>query len=129
MAVNIFSPMPHLDELRIFINDQRPYIIGITETKIDSTIDNSHIEFEDYVVVRNERNRHGGDMAMYTRKSANYKLRKDLPYSEIESISIQVKVGNYRPFIVTSYKYRPSGKLVKYFYELDKLFNCMDQKL
>ena len=56
---------PHLDELRIFVSEQRPHIICITETKIDSTIDNSHIEIDDYVVVRNDRNRHGGDVAMY----------------------------------------------------------------
>ena len=42
MALNIFSLMPHLDQLRIFVNEQRPHIIGITETKIDSTIDNSY---------------------------------------------------------------------------------------
>ena len=41
MALNIFSLMPHLDELRVFISDNKPHIIGITETKIDSTIQNS----------------------------------------------------------------------------------------
>ena len=65
MALNIFSLMPHLDELRLFPSEQRPLIIGITETKIDSTIDNSHIEIDDYVVERNDRNRHGGGVAMY----------------------------------------------------------------
>ena len=89
MALNIFSLIPHLDELRIFQNEQRPHIIGITETKIDSTIDNSHIEIDDYVVERNDMNRHGGDVAMYIHKSVNYRLREDLFNSDIESISIQ----------------------------------------
>ena len=71
MALNIFSLMPHLDELRIFPSEQRAHITGITETK---TIDNSHIEIDDYVVERNDRNRHGGDVAMYIHKSVNYKL-------------------------------------------------------
>ena len=69
MAMNIFSLMPHLDELRIFMNEQRPHIIGITETKINSSTDNSHIEVDDYVVERNDRNTHGGGMAMYIHKS------------------------------------------------------------
>ena len=126
MALNIFSLlMAHLDELRIFISEHRPHIICITETKIDSTIDNSHIEIDDYVVVRNNRNRHGGGVAMYIHKTVNYKLREDIAFSEIESISIQVKVGNYKPFIVTSV-YRPPGKPVEYFNELDKLFNSID---
>ena len=87
MALNIFSLMPHLDELRIFLNEQRPHIIGITETKIES-----NIEIDDYVVERNDRNRHGGGVAMYIHKSVNYRLREDLSNSDIESISIQVKV-------------------------------------
>ena len=37
MALNIFSLMPHLDELRIFVTEKKPHIIGITETKIDSS--------------------------------------------------------------------------------------------
>ena len=102
MALKIFSLMPHLDELRIFVSEQRPHTICITETKTDSTIGNSHIEIDDYVVVRNDRNKHGGSVAMYIHKTVNYKLREDLAYSEIESISIRVKVGNYTPFIVTS---------------------------
>ena len=106
MALNIFSLMPHLDELRIFVSQQRPHIICITETKIDSTIDNSHVEIDDYVVVRNDRNGHSGGVAMYRHKTINYRLREDLAYSEIESVSMQVEVGNYKPFTVTSV-YRP----------------------
>ena len=52
-------------------------------------------------------------------------MREDLVYSEIESLSIQVKVGNYKPFIVTSV-YKPPRKPVEYFNELDKLFNSID---
>ena len=78
VALNIFFLIHHFDELRIFPNEQRPHIIGITETKIDSTIDNSHIEIEDNVVERNDRNRHGGGVAMYIHKSVNYRLREDL---------------------------------------------------
>ena len=106
--------MPHLDELRIFPNEQRPHIIGITETKIDSTIDNSHIEIDDYVVERNDRNRHGGSVVMYIRKSVNYGLREDLSNYDIKSISIQVKVCNYKLFIATSI-YRSPGIPVDYF--------------
>ena len=52
------SLMPHLYEQRVFVSEHRPHIICITETKTDSTIDNSHIEIDDYVVVRNDENGH-----------------------------------------------------------------------
>ena len=51
---------------------------------------------------------------MYIHKSIDYCLREDLLRLDIESISIQVKLGNYKPFIVTSL-YRPPGRPVAYF--------------
>ena len=68
MTLNTFSLMPHLDELRIFVSEKKPHIIGITDTKIDSSIDNSDIEIDDYVVVRNDRNKYGGGVATYIHK-------------------------------------------------------------
>ena len=62
---------------------------------------------------------------MYIHKSIDYFLREDLLRSDIESVSIQVKLGNYKPFIVTSL-YRPPGKPVAYFNELDNLFGTLD---
>ena len=70
--------MPHLDELRVFISDNKPHIIGITETKIDSTIQNIDIEIDDNVIERNDRAKHGGGVALYMRKSINYRLGEDL---------------------------------------------------
>ena len=55
---------------------------------------------DDYVVERNDRNKHGGGVPMYIHKSVNYRPREDLSNSDIESISIQVKVCNYKPFIL-----------------------------
>ena len=130
MALNIFSLMPHLDELRIFVSEKKPHIIGITETKINSSIDNSDNEIDDYVVVRNNRNKYGGGVEMYIHKSVNYQLREDLIRLTIESISVQVKKGNYKPFIVTTF-YRPPGKPVAYFNDIDTLFGtigCEDKE-
>ena len=123
MALNIFSLMPHLDELRVFISDNKPHIIGITETKIDSTIQNSDVEIDDYVIERNDRDKHGGGVALYIHKSINY--REDLQNTNVESISIQVKVGNYKPFLVTSI-YRPPGKTVNHFNDIDALFSIIE---
>ena len=123
MSLNIF----HLDELRIFVSEKKPRITGITETKIDSSIDDSDIEIDDYVVVRNDRDKYGGGVAMYIHKSINYQLREDLFRINIESISVQVKIGNYKPFIVTTL-YRPPGKPVAYFNDIDTLFGTIDSE-
>ena len=56
-----------------FLSEKKPHIISISETKTDSKIENSVIEnsmnenseIEDYVVERNDRNKHVGEVAMY----------------------------------------------------------------
>ena len=46
---------------------------------------------------------------------------------ELESVSIQVKNGKYKPFILTSI-YRPSGKPVSYFNDLGSLFDRIESQ-
>ena len=103
----------------------KPHIISISETKTDSMIENGVIKIDNYAVERNEKYKHDGGVTMYIHKSTDYCLQEDLLRSDIESISIQVKLGNYKPFIVTP-PYRPSGKPVACFNELNNLFGTLD---
>ena len=102
MSLNIFSLLPHIDELRILAADERPHVIGINETKIDSAIDDSHIAIDEYDVIRKDRNSVGGGVALYVHKSVDFKRCDDLIKSDIEAISAKIKIGNYKPFLVTS---------------------------
>ena len=47
-SLNIFSLMSHLDELRLLIEDKKPHITGINETKINQLINDSDISTEGY---------------------------------------------------------------------------------
>ena len=52
ISLNIFSLLPHIDELRILAADKRPHIVGIQETKLDSTVENSDINIDEYSIIR-----------------------------------------------------------------------------
>ena len=90
-----------------------------------STIQNSDIEIVDYVIKRNNIDKRAGGVALYIHKSTEYRLGEDLPNTNVESISVQVKVGNYKPFIVTSI-YRTPGKTVDHFNDVDALFSIIE---
>ena len=68
------------------ISDKKPHIIAL-----NPTIDDSHVDIEDYSIVRKDRNLSGGGVALYIHKSLNFKikvyvlLKKSLP-SKIELI-------------------------------------------
>ena len=50
MSLNIFSLLPHLDNLCLLVDDEKPYVMYINETKLDSSIDDSLVQIDDYVM-------------------------------------------------------------------------------
>ena len=65
MSLNIFSLLPHLDELRMLVDNDKPHIICINEIKLDDSTDDSLIYMNDYVVIRKDSNKQGGGVAIY----------------------------------------------------------------
>ena len=102
MSLNIFTLLKHLDELRVLAEQHEPDILAINETKIDTDIDDQEILIDGYHVERLDRNKFGGGVVIYMRKGIDYKVRNDLMIYDLESISVEVKIGMHKPFIVTS---------------------------
>ena len=121
-SLNINGLLSHIDELRVFIDDHMPDIICINETKIDDKIHDSDIEVNNYLFVRKDRNSDGGGAAIYVLKDLEFAVRDDLMVYNLENVTIQLKIGNYRSFIVTAL-YRPPDKPVEYFDELESLIS------
>ena len=94
VSLNIASLLKHLDELRIFIEEEKPHIIGINETRLDNMINDSEIEIDGYEVMRWDRDRNGGGVALYVHKSLDVTIRQDLMDCNVESVSVQIKVGH-----------------------------------
>ena len=105
-SLNIHHMMKHFEELKLLLENDNPDIIGINETKLDETIHDSDIKISNYNIICKDQDKFGGGVVMYIRESLNYKLRDDLDF--------EIKVGNFRSFLVTSL-YRPPKKPVEYF--------------
>ena len=104
------------------ISDKKSHIIAL-----NPTIDDSHVDIEDYSIVRKDRNLSGGGVALYIHKSLNFKICDELMSPELEAIAAKIKVGNYKPLIITSL-YRPPDKPVSYFDSIRSLINALDTK-
>ena len=91
MSLNIFSLLPHLDELRMLVDDDKPHIISINETKLDDLTDDLLIHINDYLVIRKDRNKHDGGVAIYIHQNIQFELKSELMCDELKSVFIQVK--------------------------------------
>ena len=61
----------------------------------------------------------------YIHRNIQFEPKRELMCDEIESLSVQIKNGKFKPFIVTSI-YTPPGKPVSYFNELESLFSMLE---
>jgi exonuclease III len=64
-------------------------VLTINETRLDSSIKDYEVGIVGYEIVRKDRNRNGGGVAIYIRNSINYKIRNDLQPEDLE-------IKNYR---------------------------------
>ncbi|CAB4034257.1 RNA-directed DNA polymerase from transposon BS [Paramuricea clavata] len=75
--LNVRSLYKHIEELRIYLQEQYFDIISLNETMLDSSISNHEIKINGYDIVRKDRNWHGGGVANYLRNCLNYTVRDD----------------------------------------------------
>ena len=67
LHININSLLPKIDELRDIANNTNAAVIGITESKLDNSVDNNEVSIAGYSILRCDRNRNGGGVACYAR--------------------------------------------------------------
>ena len=70
-SLNICSLTCHHDELCVFMEDKTIDILGLNETKLDKTIPDSQVDIEGYDILRRDRNRNGGGVALYIKEARN----------------------------------------------------------
>ena len=68
----------NIDELRVWSEDQTFDLLAINESKLDDKINDGSVSLNGYEILRKDRNRNGGGVALYLRTSINYVNRSDL---------------------------------------------------
>ena len=79
--------------------------MAISETKLDKTVDDCDVYISGYRVIHRDRNCYSGGVLIYISEHLNFNHREDLDF-DLESISVEIKVSKYKPFLVTTI-YRP----------------------
>ena len=68
-AININSLPKHIDELRMFVDDNPLDILAVNETKLDSSIPDTQVCLSGYTCIRNDRTRSGDGVCIYIRNT------------------------------------------------------------
>ena len=65
LHINVNSLLSKIDELRDVVGHTKPAILGITESKLDSSVSDQEVNISGYSIFRSDRNRYGRDAACY----------------------------------------------------------------
>ncbi len=78
----------------------------LNETRLDNSISNSEVEIRGYELVRRDRNRNGGGVAIYLRNNIPYIERSALISDNIEALCLEIRKPKIKPVLVSTL-YRP----------------------
>ena len=85
------------------------------------------MNIKNYKIEREDRNRHGGGVAIYIRESINHSRRDDIPLNGLELVCIEIKPVKASPFIVLAW-YRPPSDPVATFEKLEQVLQFFERE-
>ena len=100
-------------------------VLAINESKLDGSINDGEIHIPGYVIIRKDRNRHGGGVALYIKESLSYSNRADLVPDSLEMICVEINLPHNRSFLVSTW-YRPPSADIDLFGDYDKFIEKCD---
>ena len=100
-------------------------ILAINETPLDSNFNDSEIGIEGYTIVRRDRFRLDGGVAIYIRNSTDFIIRHDLSDSVLEFLCVEIRKQKVKPFLVSN-RYRPPGTTIDLFDKFEVLLNRIE---
>ena len=117
--------MKHFDELLIYMQDKPFDILTLNETRLDDSISDSEVKIPGYDIVRRDRNRSGGGVAMFIRSNISFINRNDLVPEVLEQICVEISRPNSKPFLVSSW-YRPPNSKIEMFHYFEEFLRLAD---
>ncbi len=75
---------------------------------LDDTVADHEISIRGYDIIRKDRNRNGGGVAIYIRSVINYKERHDLQDDNRGTITVEISKPQSKPFLINTWC-RPPG--------------------
>ena len=125
--INIASLVKHHDELLVYMQSKSLDVLTVNETRLDISILDSEVEIPGYDIVRLDRNRNGGGVAIFIRENISYFIRQDLVIDTLELLCIEVRKQKSKPFLIATW-YRPPNSSNDLFQKFEHFLKLVDDE-
>ena len=103
--INICSLRDKLTELQLFCDKHRPHVLSLNKTWLDDSFLDSELYLPGYQLLRRDRDRYGGGIAVYIAENLNPE-RVDISVDDIEALWFELSQPNSRKILFGAI-YRP----------------------
>ncbi len=121
--LNTRSMLSAVEDLLYYVPRIKPDVLGICETWLDESIEDTEICPEGWSLVRRDRNRRGGGVALMISNHLRWRARPDLSDGSIESVWIELFPASCKRSTLLCCSYRPPSSSSKYFEVLESECN------
>ena len=107
LHINANSLLSKIDELRDVAGHTKSAILGITESKLDSSISNQEVNISGYSILRSDGSWYSAGVACYVRADLCFN-RKNVFSNSIENVFFDLLIPKLKPLLIVIF-YRPSN--------------------
>ena len=108
--INVRNLIPKIDEQRLIARNSNAAVIDVSETWLDSSVMDTGIKIDNYILSRRDRNRNGGGVCAYVRADIAFKPWVDWTCDDLESVWIELLLPKTKP-ILTGVVYFPLNQM------------------
>ena len=108
LHINVNSLLSKSDEPRDVIGHTKPAILGITESKLDSSVSYQKVNISGYSILRCDRNRYGGGVTCYVRADLCLN-RRNVFSNSIENVFFDLLIPKLKPLLIGIFYRPPNG--------------------
>ena len=105
LVINVDSLLLKVNELRDVVGHTKPAILGITESKFDSSVSDQDVNMSGYSILSSDRNTYGWGVACYIKNHLCFK-RRNVFSNSIENEFSDLLIPKLKPLSIGTF-YRP----------------------
>lgn len=122
--LNICSLKYKVHEVSSLLNKENLHVLTISETRLDTSVDDDQIAVSGYCVHRKDRNGYGGGVAIYIQSHIPMNLREDLMDPSVEMLWMEIHLpSSIKPLLLGCCYRRPKTKIK----DLDKICSILQK--
>ena len=111
--LNIASLLKNIDEVRLFMKENNVDVLALNETRLDDSVNESEISVPMYNIVRKDRDRMGGGVAIYVKAGINFQIVDHVAMSQLEALCIKICPPKSKPIFFVNWYRPPNAKIEK----------------